>query len=446
MTYFGPKAITIAMALIINELLCYMLAKIDSVPTDTITRLVNENFTDSDVEVAKILLCEHVDPAIRAGSKRGQNKKKNNLDDIVKMIMQCDRSTLPKFVAYDLSKLPPISIDCIDVSSLMRKQQLQDVEIASLKDLVHEILTMTADTSRRLEVGLMANSRCTSTSVSHAVSDPEPLPSVSPGEPAADCSERMQATGSAPTYSEVLRDAVCNPDCGQWTTANRKKSAKMPASRPPAAESRKPADAAPRAPSGSAATQPAKVRSATNKAVVGCKKAGPFTAVSVKKRVSMFMSRLPPGTGGDAVRSYVMEQTGADDVTATKLQTRYDSYESYRLDIVNPSCGNILDPDMWGQGLIVRRFFTRRGESPVRQRAAPGSAADSGAGYARRAESPVPQRGMNSGGSAVDSSSAAASGSTADSGSGSARRGESPVRQRGTDSGSAMDSASGSAR
>ena len=32
----------------------------------------------------------------------------------------------------------------------------------------------------------------------------------------------------------------------------------------------------------------------------------------------------------------------------------------YRLDIVNPSCEDVLDPDLWAQGLVVRRFFTRR--------------------------------------------------------------------------------------
>ena len=81
------------MSLIINELLCYLLAKIDSVPVDTLTRLVNENFSDSDVDSAKSLLCQHVDESIRAGAKRGQHKKKHDLDDIVKILVQCDRST-----------------------------------------------------------------------------------------------------------------------------------------------------------------------------------------------------------------------------------------------------------------------------------------------------------------------------------------------------------------
>ena len=72
------------MSLIINELLCYMLAKIDSVPTDILTRLVNENFSDSEVDTAKSLLCDNVDNSIKAGNKRGQNKKKHDLEDIVK--------------------------------------------------------------------------------------------------------------------------------------------------------------------------------------------------------------------------------------------------------------------------------------------------------------------------------------------------------------------------
>ena len=79
--------------------------------------------------------CEHIDDIIRAGSKRGENKKKHNLEDIVKMLIQCDRAMLPKFVALDLARLSPISIYCIDVSALMRKQQLQDVEISNLKTL-----------------------------------------------------------------------------------------------------------------------------------------------------------------------------------------------------------------------------------------------------------------------------------------------------------------------
>ena len=48
-------------------------------------------------------------------------------------------------------------------------------------------------------------------------------------------------------------------------------------------------------------------------------------------------------------------------MTAERLPTRFDSYESYRLDVVNPPADvNLLDPQLWAEGLIVRRFFQKR--------------------------------------------------------------------------------------
>lgn len=343
------------MELIINELLCYLLAKIDSVPTDVLIRLVSENFSDSEVDNAKSLLCQHVEDSIRAGVKRGQNKKKHDMDDIVKMLVQCDRSALPRFVALDLGKLPPISIDCIDVSSLMRKQQLQDVEIANLKSLVHEILTVTTETSKRVELGLLSDkgssvmgaaSRTTSGSEASSSSSG---PSV--GSPALSSEEPPPDRVPAPSYAEVARDAIANHDASEWAIANRKKRAKAPTPR-------KPTVAAGAASGPSSETQ--QTRSTANRTVIGSRSTGPIKAVAVVKRLSIFMSRLPPGTGEEAVKAYAMEQTGAVNVIASKLQTKYDGYESYRLDIINPSCDDVLEPELWAQGLVVRRFFTRR--------------------------------------------------------------------------------------
>ena len=345
------------MALIINELLCYMLAKIDSVPTDILTRLVNENFSDGEVSSAKNMLCEHVDESIRAGTKRGQHKKKHELDDIVKMLVLCDRSTLPRFVALDIEKLPPISIDCIDVSSLMRKQQLQDVEIANLKALVQEVLTVTAETSKRVEVGLLSKHGSPATPVTCTPNDTDASPSVSSERPALATTAPMQGGSSGPSYSDVVRNAIDDPDAREWSIANRRKRANAPTPRKPAAD-----PAADPAPSTSvhAAAGPQQVRSAGNKAVIGSRTSGPIKAVAAVKRISIFMSRLPPGTGETAVTEYVTEQTGAVEVTAIKLKTKYDTYESYRLDIMNPSRDNILDPEIWAQGLVVRRFFAKR--------------------------------------------------------------------------------------
>ena len=84
-----------------------MLCKIDCVPIDVLIKLVGENFSDDEVETAKSLLCDYFDEYIRAGNRRGQNKKKMNRDGIAKMMIECDRAQLPKFAALDLAKLPP---------------------------------------------------------------------------------------------------------------------------------------------------------------------------------------------------------------------------------------------------------------------------------------------------------------------------------------------------
>lgn len=341
------------MALVVNELLCYMLAKIDSVPTDVLTRLVDENFSDNEVDAAKNLLREYVDDSIRAGAKRGQHKKKHDLEDIVKMLILCDRSLLPKFVALELSKLPPISIDCIDVSSLMRKQQLQEIEIAHLKDLVQEILSVTAQTSKRLEVGLLAHhgSAATSTSSTSGGSGEPALSSDSCDTSSVVTAEPVTAGSSEPSYSEVVRDAASSNTSG-WSIANRNKRGKAPAPK-------KSASATVRV-SSFGSERPQQVRSTVRKTVIGSGKTDTIKAVTAVKRLSVFMSRLPPGTGEDAVRAYVKKQTGAEDVTATKLKSKYDSYESYRLDILNPSSADILNPELWAQGLVVRRFFVKQ--------------------------------------------------------------------------------------
>ena len=81
------------------------------------------------------------------------------------------------------------------------------------------------------------------------------------------------------------------------------------------------------------------------------------------KRFSLFISRLPPGTEAETIQEYAKEQVGTTEVVATKLKTRFDSYESYRLDLTNPSVSDVLDPEIWAQGLLVRRFFTKRSDA-----------------------------------------------------------------------------------
>ena len=205
-------------------------------PTAQTTNRVNRQLRKppTEVDAEKTLVCEHVEASIKAGSKRGQHKKKHDLEDIVKMLVQCDRSCLPRFVALDLAKLPPISIDCIDVSAPMRKQQLQDAEISSLKEMVKEILTVTAETSKRVEVELLSKQRGATMAATSPASGSETLSasSVASGKPELVTKEAAEEYASGPSYSEAVKNGVANPDCNEWVVANRRKRATVPAMKP----------------------------------------------------------------------------------------------------------------------------------------------------------------------------------------------------------------------
>ena len=274
------------MAAIINELLCYILNKIDSIPQDTLVQLIAENFSEEEVEAAKGLLCSHVDEPLKAGNRRGQNKKKLNIQDIYRMALECDRAELPKFVALDLAKLPPISIDCIDVSALMRKQQIMEVEMSQMKTMLDDVLKVSVETSRRVDTVLSANSvdgrsssqrnQPSTTAVQESTSSLDGYAAAGQThrsgntqisklqEPAGQGQQRGPAAAS---YAAVAAAAASTTGGdGSWTVANRAKRGKVPA-----------------------VSASGKATSA-KKSVVGLQKSNVITAVKSVKRVSLFVS------------------------------------------------------------------------------------------------------------------------------------------------------------
>ena len=65
---------------VINELLCFIVNKMDILTTDIIVKLCSEHFDDEDVELAKKTLFDLCSSDITRFKKRqGQNKRVNNI-------------------------------------------------------------------------------------------------------------------------------------------------------------------------------------------------------------------------------------------------------------------------------------------------------------------------------------------------------------------------------
>lgn len=116
---------------VVNELLCFMQQKYNTLDELSLIELCDKTFDDKTVEDAKDIIISSVNAA--ATSRKGDGRKKRNLQDILKLLRETDPDTLPVFAAVKLSLLPPVTFDYIDVSTLLQSITTLKFEINKLK-------------------------------------------------------------------------------------------------------------------------------------------------------------------------------------------------------------------------------------------------------------------------------------------------------------------------
>lgn len=111
--------------IVINEVLSYIQYKFDVIDTISLKKLCESTYSDKEIVNAKKLLFESTSTTVtqqfkvrRNGTQLG-GKNMRNLDDIC-FFKEVDPDLFPVFVARDLQKLPPTSIDHIDSVTLLK--------------------------------------------------------------------------------------------------------------------------------------------------------------------------------------------------------------------------------------------------------------------------------------------------------------------------------------
>ncbi|KAI5640347.1 hypothetical protein NE865_07272 [Phthorimaea operculella] len=116
--------------IIINEVLCFINAKTDVMDEQSIVQICESNFTEEEIENAKSVIYNHLQTS-RLQLRKGEGRTKRNLQDIIK-VLKDNPNKLPTLVAQNLNRLPPISFDYIDVTTLLKdilvlKKQVSDI-------------------------------------------------------------------------------------------------------------------------------------------------------------------------------------------------------------------------------------------------------------------------------------------------------------------------------
>ena len=86
-------------------------------------------------------------------------------------------------------------------------------------------------------------------------------------------------------------------------------------------------------------------------------------AVTPIKISSIFVSRCSPNTSNDDLKEYLESQNKWTIQSVLKLKTRHETYSSFRVDLLRDSAkseASYLNPDMWPESILVKRFNRER--------------------------------------------------------------------------------------
>ena len=109
--------------IVVNKLLTFVCDKVNSLPYDMIVKLIVDFYSDDDVATDKNILFQAAffnRDAPRLFKRQGKDKKLNNIQDILNIFLEVPPQSAPCYVTKELSSLPPLSMNCFDVSSLVK--------------------------------------------------------------------------------------------------------------------------------------------------------------------------------------------------------------------------------------------------------------------------------------------------------------------------------------
>ena len=111
--------------IIFDEVLCYIQNKIKILEVDPIVLLCEPVFDADKLEKAKerlFSLCHEENDKAERKTRIGPHKNEKNIRDIYQLLHEKGDSA-PVFVARDLNSLPPVTINCLDVSLLLTENK-----------------------------------------------------------------------------------------------------------------------------------------------------------------------------------------------------------------------------------------------------------------------------------------------------------------------------------
>jgi hypothetical protein len=314
-----------------SEILYFIQNKCNLIPFDSVVSICADFYTIGEIEAARSLIAERISTSKRVSKHTGSDevKRRKTVTDLVKWCLDPTVS-LPAFYSVDMSRIPAVGVEHVDVSALLQEVAALRAEVRSFTVIRSEIScirdALTATQSSILSAAPASHvQNVQSTITQSAVVDGDassllPLPVVL--TPNTDSMSTSNTRGIKP-FNVVAGDLI---------SAGMKE-------------------------------RPRK----THRLVVGQAASSKIKSVIMKRDVDLFVSRLHPTTSENDIIDCIGDILGSEYISASscvRLKPKYeDHYSSFHISVsVNVSdlkniLGLLNSPESWPEGTIVRRFF-----------------------------------------------------------------------------------------
>ena len=374
---------------IVNEILCYIQNKMDTLPTDTMVKLGSDVFEYSAIKAAKQLLYSSVKSSNRLREHRGNNKAKDDLLDIIKLLHSVNPVETPIFLACDISLLLPMTSDSNDMAAVFRNIESMKQDIKSLTD---NQKSMSEIVSKDLQAAL------SSTRTSHLLKDNSPQHNSAQSitaPPHSSTPLHQPLVVQLPPLSDTTGNTTPDPDTHSCRSRSSNSSvaqallhsnissdtsdtesetdrslnyADIVRAATPRYRSRRPSIAK------NEQTAPANQRNNSNSTAEWQvyrtrhqHRQGSRDARSLRARdqhdinsnrtcTGIFLTRMHSSTHANSIALHIRRETGLK-VNVEKLHTKHPSYSSFHIRCHQDTHKQLLGDDIWPKGSLVKEFM-----------------------------------------------------------------------------------------
>ena len=326
-----------------NGLLYFVHNKCHALAFDKIVGICKNFYKCQEIEAARTVLMDYRRLTKHRGGSDDERRERTMID-IVKLCLT-PTVKLPVFYSVDMTRIPPVGVEHVDISALLH-------EVSALREEVRSVTAIRTDIAairQSMHVAVDCSPATNESTSNHAQEDVRAA-SCSSSAVVAKTDVLLPAAESVTAMAAVLESSGMPPSSAQSFAALA--SALQSTGMTDKTSGRKPQSV---------------VKKAKPKAVIGrASGSSCVRSVITKRQIDMFVSRLAPDTEDVDVLKCVMNvmKSQHNDIKCIRLQSRYEHlYASYHVVITVDSSDMkqaidlLNNADLWPEGLITRRYF-----------------------------------------------------------------------------------------